>query len=193
MPYIWDERYNQETFLFGTEPNDFLREEAQRIPGLGDGEGRNGVWLAEQGYAVTAVHLSRVGLAKTQKLAARRGVEIETIFADLADFPIEPDTWCGIVSIFCHTPEQIRVPLHRRVVDGLSAGGIFILEGYHPDQIEKETGGPSDPDLLITATTIEKELRGLEIILAHDIEREVIEAASHTGQAAVTLLLAMHP
>jgi hypothetical protein len=127
LPYIWDERYNQETFLFGTEPNDFLREEAQRIPGLGDGEGRNGVWLAEQGYAVTAVHLSRVGLAKTQKLAAARGVEIETIFAD--------------------------------------------------------------PDLLITATMIEKDLRGLEIILAHDIEREVIEGTNHTGQASVVQVL----
>jgi SAM-dependent methyltransferase len=136
VPDRWDERYDQETFIFGTELNDFLREEAHRIPGqgdgvrvlcLGDGEGRNGVWLAEQGYAVTAVHLSRVGLAKTQKLAAARGVEIETIFAD--------------------------------------------------------------PDLLITATMIEKDLRGLEIILAHDIEREVIEGTNHTGQASVVQVL----
>ena len=197
----WDERYDQETFIFGTQPNDFLRQEAHRIPRrgdggrvlcLGDGEGRNGVWLAEQGYAVTAVDLSQVGLAKTQKLAAERGVEIETIFADLADFPIEAAHWHGIVSIFCHTPTEIRVPLHRRVEDGLTVGGIFILEGYHPDQIEKETGGPSDPDLLITAKTIEKELPGLDIILAHDIEREVIEGTNHSGQAAVTQLLAQH-
>jgi len=68
-----------------------------------------------------------------------------------------------------------------------------IPEGYHPDQIEKETGGPSDPELLISAKTIEKEFPGLDIILAQDIEREVIEGTNHTGQAAVTQLLATHP
>jgi hypothetical protein len=82
------------------------------------------------------------------------------------------------------------VPLHRRVEDGLTGGGIFILEGYHPDQIEKETGGPSDPELLIIAKAIKNELPGLDIVLAHDIEREVIEGTNHSGQAAVTQLLA---
>ncbi len=199
----WDERYAEDGFVFGTAPNDFLRAQAHRIPGqgkrgrdkgrvlcLGDGEGRNGVWLAEQGYSVTSVDLSQVGLEKTQALAAERGVAIETIFADLADYPIEPAAWSGIVSIFCHTPTEIRVPLHRRVVDGLTEGGLFILEGYHSDQIKYETGGPSDPELLITAATIQQELESLDIILARDIKREVIEGTHHTGQAAVTQLLA---
>ena len=203
----WDERYAEDGFVFGTAPNDFLRAQAHRIAGkgkrgrdkgrdrrrvlcLGDGEGRNGVWLAEQGYSVTSVDLSQVGLEKTRALAAERGVAIETIFADLADYPIEPAAWSGIVSIFCHTPTEIRVPLHRRVVDGLTEGGLFILEGYHSDQIKNETGGPSDPELLITAATIQQELDGLDIILTRDIKREVIEGTHHTGQAAVTQLLA---
>ena len=108
MAYRWDERYDQENFIFGTEPNDFLKQEAYRIPTggkvlcLGDGEGRNGVWLAEQGFQVTSVDLSQVGLDKTQRFADQRGVQIETIYADLAEWHIEPQAWDGIVSIFCH-------------------------------------------------------------------------------------------
>ena len=102
----WDERYAEDGFVFGTAPNDFLRAQAHRIPGqckrgrdkgrvlcLGDGEGRNGVWLAEQGYSVTSVDLSQVGLEKTQALAAERGVAIETIFADLSVSSVDIYRW----------------------------------------------------------------------------------------------------
>ena len=195
MVYRWDSRYDQDEFLFGTEPNDFLREEAHRIPAggkvlcLGDGEGRNGVWLAEQGFQVTSVDLSQVGLDKTQRFAKERGVTIETVYADLADWPIEPQTWAGIVSIFCHMMPDERKKMHSRIVNGLQPGGVFLLEAYTPDQIDKGTGGPSNPDLLVTAEDITPELKSLDIQMAQNIEREVIEGACHTGLASVTQVM----
>ena len=197
MSYRWDERYDQDGFLFGTEPNDFLREQACRIPEggrvlcLGDGEGRNGVWLAEQGYQVTSVDLSQVGLDKTRRFAKERGVSIETVYADLAEWPIEPQAWAGIVSIFCHMMPDERRHMHPRIVKGLKPGGVFLLEAYTPDQIDKGTGGPSNPDLLVTAEDIIPEIDGLNILLAQDIEREVIEGISHTGLASVTQVFAI--
>jgi len=194
--YRWDERYDQDEFLFGTEPNDFLREQAHRIPAggkvlcLGDGEGRNGVWLAVQGFQVTSVDLSRVGLDKTQRFAEERGVPIETVYADLSSWPIEPHAWAGIVSIFCHMMPDERKEMHPRIVEGLQPGGVFILEAYTPDQIDKGTGGPSNPELLVTAEDIIPEIDGLNIHLAQNIEREVIEGACHTGRASVTQIIA---
>ena len=195
MVYRWDSRYDQDEFLFGTEPNDFLRDQAHRIPAggkvlcLGDGEGRNGVWLAEQGFQVTSVDLSQVGLDKTQRFAKERGVTIETVYADLADWPIEPQAWAGIVSIFCHMMPDERKKMHSRIVNGLQPGGVFLLEAYTPDQIDKGTGGPSNPDLLVTAEDITPELKSLDIQMAQNIEREVIEGACHTGLASVTQVM----
>ncbi|MBL6915905.1 MAG: class I SAM-dependent methyltransferase [Planctomycetes bacterium] len=195
MAYRWDERYDQENFIFGTEPNDFLKQEAYRIPAggkvlcLGDGEGRNGVWLAEQGFQVTSVDLSQVGLDKTQRFADQRGVQIETIYADLAEWHIEPQAWDGIVSIFCHMMPDERKKMHPRIVKGLQPGGVFLLEAYTPDQINNGTGGPSNPDLLVTTEDLTPELKSLDIQLAHNIEREVIEGISHTGLASVTQII----
>jgi SAM-dependent methyltransferase len=126
----WDERYSQPGFAYGTEPNDFLASVADRIPAgpvltLGEGEGRNAVFLAGLGHEVVAVDQSEVGLAKTRQQANERGVPVQTVEADLRDYPIEPGAWAGIVSIFCHLPRSIRVPLHAAVVRGLQPGGVL--------------------------------------------------------------------
>src|SRR3954468_7368813 len=106
---MWDERYSQPGFAYGTEPNEFLAAAAGRIPtgpvlSLGEGEGRNAAFLAGLGHRVRAVNQSEVGLAKARRLAADGGRTIETVCADLAEFPIEPGVWAGVVSIFCHLP-----------------------------------------------------------------------------------------
>jgi SAM-dependent methyltransferase len=129
----WDERYSKSEFAYGTEPNDFLVSVADRIPRgpvlmLGDGEGRNGVFLASRGLQVLAVDQSAIGLAKARQLASERGVRLRTEQADLRDYPIQPCAWTGIVSIFCHLPPSIRAPLHAAVVRGLVHGGVFVLE-----------------------------------------------------------------
>jgi SAM-dependent methyltransferase len=191
----WDERYSKSEFAYGTEPNDFLVSVADRIPRgpvlmLGDGEGRNGVFLASRGLQVLAVDQSAIGLAKARQLASERGVRLRTEQADLRDYPIQPCAWTGIVSIFCHLPPSIRAPLHAAVVRGLVHGGVFVLEAYTPRQFGRGTGGPQDLEMLLSLDTLTAELAGLQFVHAQEIEREVREGIYHTGMASVVQLLA---
>jgi SAM-dependent methyltransferase len=194
----WDERYAEPGWAFGREPNDFLREHATLLPPgrvlcLAEGEGRNAVHLATLGYEVTGVDLSPVGLAKAQALASERGVRITTVHADLAGWTIEPASWQGIVSIFAHVPEPVRVPLHRAVVAGLAPGGVLLLEAYTPAQVGRGTGGPSDAERLMTLESLRRELDGLEWNIAREIEREIFEGRCHGGTSAVVQVAARKP
>ncbi len=191
----WDARYREPGFAYGTEPNDFLREVAGRIPPgpvlcLAEGEGRNAVWLAGLGHEVVAVDSSRVGLAKAARLAAERGVALTTIPADLAEYAIEPGAWAGFVAIFAHLPPPVRARMHRGAVAGLRPGGVFVLEAYAPRQLEFGTGGPQAPELLMSLADLRAELAGLELLIARETERDVVEGRCHTGRAAVVQVLA---
>ena len=193
---MWDERYSEPGYAYGTEPNKFLASVAERIPRgrvlcLAEGEGRNAVYLAGLGYDVTAVDTSTVGLAKAEALASDREVTIETVIADLADFEIEPVAWQGVVSIFCHLPPVVRAALHERCLRGLAPGGVFVLEGFTPRQLELGTGGPKSRELLMELEIIRQELPGLRFEIAREIEREVVEGKHHKGAAAVLQILAV--
>ena len=186
----WDERYALEGFAFGTEPNDFLRQEAHRIPPgrvlcLGEGEGRNSVFLAEQGYEVVGVDRSQVGMDKAQALAQDRGVFIETVVSSIEDFDLNEGEWQGIISIFFHLPPELRKKVNESVVKGLAPGGILIFEAYTPKQLEFGTGGPPDLDRLISLDTVQKEFAGLEFLVSHEVEREVQEGRLHRGRGSV--------
>jgi SAM-dependent methyltransferase len=191
---MWDERYSQAGFVYETEPNEFLASAAGRIPtgpvlSLGEGEGRNAAFLASLGHRVVAVDQSEVGLAKARQLAAGRGLTVETVRADLAEFSIEPGAWAGIVSVFCHLPHRIRAPLYAKVVQGLVPGGVLVLEAYTPNQIGRGTGGPQDPDMLASLSVLTEELAGLEFIHAREFERDVREGSYHTGVASVVQVI----
>lgn len=191
---IWNSRYAEPGFAYGTEPNTFLASVSDRIPkgrvlSLGEGEGRNAVYLASLGYDVTAVDSSDVGLAKAMQLAANHGVNLTTITADLADFEIEAEAWDGIISIFCHLPTDVRAPLYRRVVRGLKPGGTFILEAFTPRQLHLGTGGPKELDRLMTHADLKRELSGLQFVHAVETEREVREGTYHTGPSSVVQVI----
>jgi cyclopropane fatty-acyl-phospholipid synthase-like methyltransferase len=193
---MWNERYSQAEYVYGKNPNDFLVEVVQQIPKgqvlcLADGEGRNGVYLAQQGCQVTAVDASPVGLEKAQKLAAERSVAIETIVADLAEFPIQPDFWDAIVSIFCHLPPTVRAHVHQQVISGLRSGGVFVLEAYTPRQLAFKTGGPPTADLTMELATLRQELEGLEFKHTAELEREIQEGRFHRGHSAVVQVVAL--
>ncbi|HDP89174.1 MAG TPA: class I SAM-dependent methyltransferase [Thioalkalivibrio sp.] len=195
---MWDERYTDTDYAYGTEPNDFLVEQAACISGgpvlcLAEGEGRNAVWLARQGHVVTAVDASPVGMDKARRLAAARGVTIETVCSDLAHFMIEPGAWAGVVSIFAHVPPDLRRALHRRVVEGLRLGGVLLLEAYTPEQLRFGTGGPAVPEMTMQLALLEEELDGLEFVLARELERDVVEGKYHTGRGHVVQLVARKP
>ena len=194
---MWDERYSREGLAFGDQPNDFLRSQEQRIRAggkralcLGEGHGRNAIWLAKLGLNVTAVDLSSVGLAKAVEWASQSGLELTAVEADLSKWVIEPDAWDLIVSIFCHLPSAIRAHVHRGVVSGLANEGLFVLEAYRPTQIGRGTGGPSDPDMLPTQALLATELEGLEVLESREITRNVLEGRSHTGISDVVQLVA---
>jgi SAM-dependent methyltransferase len=192
---MWDERYSSEEYAYGTAPNEFLKSMAARIPkgrvlSLGDGEGRNGVYLAGQGFEVLSADASPVGLAKARKLAADRGVRLDTLVTDLTAYEIRPGDWDGIVSIFFHLPSAARRVLHRKVVAGLRPGGAFVLEAYTPAQLRLKTGGPSVADMLVTLRDLKEELPGLVFEHAEEVERAVVEGKFHTGRAAVVQVLA---
>ena len=195
-PSYWDERFASDGFVYGTLPNDFLREQAPALPPrgrvlcLGEGEGRNAAFLAAQGFEVVAVDLSTVGLAKAARLARERGVAITTVQADLAQYALGRAAWDGIVSIWCHLPPPLRARVHRDVVGALRPGGVFMLEAYTPAQLAYGTGGPSTVELLPTAAVLREELAGLEIEIALECEREIHEGSRHNGRGAVVQVLA---
>lgn len=197
---MWNERYREPGFAYGTEPNDFLALSAERylpprgeILCLAEGEGRNAVFLARLGFRVTGVDGSAVGLEKAQTLAAEQGVEIETVVADLGDFDLGVARWDGVVSIWCHTPAGLRARLHRAVVAALRPGGVLVLESYTPKQLEYKTGGPRTADLMLTLAEVRAELAGLDFIEAEEKEREVHEGRHHDGMSAVLQLIARKP
>ena len=192
---FWNERFGSNEYFYGTAPNDFVAEVAPRLPAgpvlcLAEGEGRNAVFLAHRGHAVTAVDLSPIGLAKAQALAAARGVAITTETADLAEFAIGDARWAAIIASWAHLPPPLRRVVMANVVRGLRPGGAFVLEAYTPAQLAFGTGGPKDPALLMTIAALRDELAGLDFEIGHEIEREVQEGRGHGGRSAVVQVLA---
>lgn len=195
---FWDQRYDGEAFVYGTSPNDFLKSVADRLPRgrvlcLAEGEGRNAVFLAERGLQPHAVDASEVGLRKAMRLARERNVTITTAVSDLGSYDYGEARWDAVVSIWCHLPSALRRRVHASVVRALKPGGMLALEAYTPRQLQLRTGGPSDPDLLMTRSSLEKELDGLELIHAQELDREVHEGSLHNGMSAVVQVLAVRP
>lgn len=196
----WDVRYAAAPYFYGTTPNGFLaaslphiRQSGGAVLSLGEGEGRNAVFLAQAGFKVTGVDASRVGLQKAQQLADARGVSIETITADLADFDFGLARFDAIVSIFCHLSQPLRSELHRRAKAALRPGGAFLLEAYTSEQLRFATGGPRDAGLFYSAAELREDFSGFEINLAQEHQREVVEGTGHTGMAAVVQFVATRP
>lgn len=192
---MWDERYSSEEYAYGTTPNDFLAENVSCIPkgkvlSLAEGEGRNAVFLAKQGYAVTAVDASLVGLNKARKLAEQNDVVVEFIHADLADYDLGENKWDGIVSIFCPLPSSLRKELYKKVIAGLKQNGVFLLEAYTPDQLKHGTGGGNSVDVMQSEKSLRIELAGLNFKHLTEIERDVREGAYHTGIGSVVQAIA---
>jgi len=196
----WDERYAGADYKFGVEPNDFLRENAARIPPgrilcLGEGEGRNAVFLAVLGHDVVAIDQSAVGLGKARALAAARGVadRLETVVADLATYEPEPGAYAAVVAIFVHLPPPLRATVYARARRALAPGGVIVLQSYTPAQLAFQSGGPKDLELLYTLALARRDFDGLDLEIAEEVERDISEGVRHTGRAAVVQIVARAP
>ena len=195
---MWNERYNEAEYVFGTEPNDFLRQVFENIPAggkvlcLAEGEGRNAVFLAEQGYKVTAMDLSEVGLNKALKLASDKGVDIKIEVADLADYQFGEAQWDGIVSIWAHLPESVRQYVHAQITPALKPAGVFILEAYTEQQLTMEAvGGPpaTQKERFGSLAILRTELADLEELIGAEKLRMISEGKRHQGLSAVVQYL----
>ncbi|MET8796092.1 class I SAM-dependent methyltransferase [Nocardia sp. NPDC004568] len=196
---MWNERYARPFTSYGTEPNDYLREVADRIPEgpvlcLAEGEGRNAVYLAGRGHPVTAVDLSEVGLANAGDLAARHGVEIETVVADITEFDMGQERWAGIVSIWGHLPSALRPDVHAACVRGLRPGGVFVLEAYTPRHLDRPgVGGPPVADGMPVPEEFRRDLAGLRLEHCREVDRDIAEGAFHHGPGTTVQVLGVKP
>lgn len=194
---IWDERYAGEQYHFGTAPNDFLASQhsvlkpGMRCLAVADGEGRNGVWLAEQGLQVVSMDGSPVAVAKARKLAQERGVNIECEVADLLDWECGEGCFDMVVAIFIQflSPEQ-RGTVFARLKRALKPGGLFLLQGYTPRQLDFRTGGPSQGDNLYTEAMLRSAFSDMDIVHISEHVSFISEGEGHFGVSALMDLVA---
>ncbi|MGE5158678.1 MAG: class I SAM-dependent methyltransferase [Gemmatimonas sp.] len=193
----WNQRFGSDEFVFGTEPNQFLRSHAAAFPHHGrilcvaDGEGRNSVWLARQGFQVDAFDLSEAGVAKARKLAAQAGVSVNYQVADCDSFAWSAAGYDGIAAIFVQFADpDLRKRLFAHMVASLAPGGVLILQGYTPKQLDYRTGGPSAVSHLYTEPMLREAFAELEIIELREYEAELSEGRGHHGRSALIGLVA---
>jgi cyclopropane fatty-acyl-phospholipid synthase-like methyltransferase len=197
---FWDERYATDDYIFGTAPNVFLASQAGLIrPGMqalaiADGEGRNGVWLAERGVQVHAVDVSPVALKKAHKLAAERSVSLNFEQLDVLAWAWPENAYDLIVAIFI----QFAPPPERdRIIAGirraLKPGGLLILQGYTPKQVEFATGGPGNAANMYTAALLREWFGDWDIRHLHEHESFISEGSHHHGMSALIDLVAQKP
>ena len=195
----WDERYQTEEYIFGTEPNEFIARIKPYLPtsgralDLATGEGRNGIFLARHGLETEGVDLSQVGLRKAQSLAHRYQVPFTTRLANIAEMTMPTAHYSVITSVFCHFMEPERTQVMQRIVNALQPGGLFAGVFYHPDQLRYGTGGPSHVEMLGTLEEMQQALLGLEWLLAEHDVREMNEGSRHVGASSVICLLGRKP
>jgi len=193
----WNERFSAPGYLFGTAPNRFLASAkhllvpGQRALAVADGEGRNGVWLAQQGLAVTSVDFSPVALAKARQLAEQSGVAIETIEADLAGWEWPSAAFDVVVAIFVQfAPPPMRARMFAGMKAALKPRGLLILEGYRPEQVDYGTGGPPNREHMYTKELLETSFADMEILHLKEYDAVIEEGSGHNGRSALIDLIA---
>ncbi|MEF2073044.1 SAM-dependent methyltransferase [Consotaella aegiceratis] len=197
---MWDQRYDREDYFYGTEPNAFLMAQAHRLKAgmralaVADGEGRNGVWLAEQGLAVTSIDSSSVGLAKARRLAASRGVAVAFEQADVATWPWPPAAYDVVAAIFIQfAAPALREKLFEDFKATLKPGGLLLLQGYRPEQVDYATGGPSERENMYTREMLAGAFGDFDILLLREHDSEIHEGVRHSGLSALVDLVAQKP
>jgi SAM-dependent methyltransferase len=188
----WEKRFSVSDYVFGTEPNAFLKGQAALLPKSGtalavsDGEGRNGVWLAEQGLDVLSFDWSPTALAKAQALAKARGVTLRTAQVDVVAWEWPTAQFDVVVAIFIQflNPQE-RQQVFAGMRKALKPGGLLLIEGYRPEQLNYKTGGPSQVENLYTRTLLEAEFAGLAALSITEHDSMTREGSGHIGMAAL--------
>jgi SAM-dependent methyltransferase len=188
----WNQRFASADYIFGTTPNAFLASQAhllkpgQRALCVADGEGRNSVWLAEQGLDVVAFDISPVGVDKARRLAADHSVTIAYEIADIESWSWPKASFDIVAAIFVQFADPaMRAALFEHMAAALRPGGYLIMQGYTPKQIEYKTGGPPHAENMYTPELLRASFAHLEIVTLREYEQLLTEGTQHSGRSAL--------
>lgn len=195
---FWDERYSSIEFVYGTEPNIFFKDELDKLKIgnillLGEGEGRNAVYAAANGWNVDAVDFSMIAKEKALKLAEENSVSINYEITDLSEYKPKLNYYDSAAIIFLHLNPKIRSAVHAKVVASLKSGGTLILEVYEKEQLGKDSGGPKNINMLYSKEELKDDFVKMNIIV---LEKKIVtlnESEQHSGEAVVLRLIAVKP
>ncbi len=192
----WETRFRAPDYIFGKEPNAFLKAQAPRLPASGtalsvaDGEGRNGVWLAEQGLNVLTIDYSPAALAKARALAAERGVQLRTEVTDVFAWRWPTNTFDVIAVIFIFAAPAQRPAFFANLKGALKPGGLLLMQGYRPEQLKYRTGGPPDVERLLTRAILEQGFGDMAELDIREHDSAINEGTAHVGMSALIDLVA---
>jgi SAM-dependent methyltransferase len=194
----WNRRFEAEGFLFGTEPNGWLREHAgslwqpgQRVLCVADGEGRNSVWLAGRGLQVDAFDIAELGVAKARRFATEQRVTVNFAVSDCDAYPWPESAYDGVAAIFVQFADPaLRTRLFENMKRCLKPGGALVLQGYTPKQLDYKTGGPGQLSHLYTAAMLREAFADLDIVELREYEAELAEGSGHHGRSALIGMVA---
>ena len=195
MKDFWEQRYSEKGWAYGIEPNLFLSAQGARFkPGMkalvvGDGEGRNGVWLAQQGLDVWSVDYSAAGLRKARELAIAKGTRLNTECADLTLWHWPIAAFEVVVSIYLHFVPEVRPTMHHAMLQALKPGGLLILEAFSKNQMQYKSGGPPKESMLYSSDELRTDFSEGRIEMLEETVTELNEGKYHVGQGAVLRLV----
>jgi cyclopropane fatty-acyl-phospholipid synthase-like methyltransferase len=192
----WETRFRAADYIFGKEPNAFLKAQAPRLPAGGtalsvaDGEGRNGVWLAEQGLDVLTIDYSPAALAKARTLAAERGVQLRTEVTDVFAWRWPTSAFDVIAAIFIFAAPAQRPAFFANLKGALKPGGLLLMQGYRPEQLKYRTGGPPDAERMLTRAILQDGFGDMAEFDIREHDSTISEGTAHVGMSALIDLVA---
>lgn len=194
----WDERFSSKDFFYGEKPNVFFAEYLLSLPHKGrlllpaEGEGRNAIFAAQQGWEVDAFDSSRVAMEKSLDFAYRKSVDVKYRLLDLANFIPMPNTFDMVALIFVHMPEAMRSVFHRKMVQSLKKGGIILVESFAKEQINNNSGGPQDVHMLHSIETVRNDFPDMKILKLCQ-EQIMLNEGHHHGVSDVVRFVGQMP
>ena len=192
---FWDIRYGDRDYAYGTEPNVYFKSfidthSSGKILLPGEGEGRNAVYAAINGWDVYAADQSQAGMEKAKKLAELNDVTIDYQIQDLSVLKSDEDVYDAIALVFLHLPPQIRSTIHQKFIKLLKPGGLIMIEAFSKAQLGRETGGPPVLEMLYDKEMLQSDFRGLNILELYETLEEYNEGPYHQGEGAVIRMIA---
>lgn len=190
MKKFWNERYSEKEYVYGEKPNVFFAEQLRQIaPGTivlpCEGEGRNAVYAAANGWEVQAFDTSIIGKSKAIQLAAAQGVSINYTIEDAVAVSYEENSIEAIAFIYAHFPTSIRKKIHQKATSWLKPGGQIILEAFNQNQLQNNSGGPKEASMLYTEEMMLEDFEELHCTLLEMQTVELNEGAFHKGKADI--------